>query len=893
MGLGAEGTQRHRAGNKAAEDRIHALDLIQRNRLRRGELEKSAQGAEVSGLVVDIFRVFLVLSGVVVLDRLTEKTQGGGIPEVVFAVRAEAVLSARGKDSGFRFGTAENDLMFDIGKTDSADTGDGSGEIAFNERGIHADGLENLRGAIAAQSRDAHFGHDLEKALVDGVDVVFRGARGIDRDLAVGGKAADRFEREIGVDGGGAIAQQKRVVHDLADFTGLDDDADRRTESLVAENAVDGGHGEKRGNRHLAFRKFAVAEDQDVVPGADIFNGGLFQLGKGVFEAVFPADGKSDRGKCGALERAQTAEVFIGQDRTLKLDELVVFLRLVEDIALVADVGGQTHDQFLADRVDRGIGDLREELFEVVVEELGTFGKDCQSGVVAHGADGLVSGLGHDLEDQFKILAGPAEKTLAEADVFRDFGRVDGIEESVYVDLVFLGPAAIRLAAGDVVFEFGVKQETLVLQIAVDHLAGLEASLADHFGGGNVQHAGFRSENEKAVLREGVAGGAQAVAVEKRAGVDAVGESDRGGTVPRLHQCGMVIEEPADVAAEMVVDAPRLWDQHEHGVREGASGGHEELEHVIQTGRVALSALDEREQLREIVPEQRTPEERFASCELVEVSAESVDFSVVRQTAERMRELPCGECVRAVTLVDQREGALEIRIGEVGVETVDLSGKEESLVDDAPAGATGDITLGNMFLDEAADDEELALEDRLIGERLSVDENLADEGTGFAGDFADASGADRHLADGDDFCAFGTNDLFDLFFLAFAAEEHHDGIGAFFRERCREDFTEEFIGDGSQDTGSVACFGVAAGGAAMHEAFQDGDTLFHDFMLGLIVQVRDKADAASIVFVLEAVKTAIFRKTVGMLSIRSVLVVLILIDHETHSYPFSFGKLDG
>ena len=54
--------------------------------------------------------------------------------------------------------------------------------------------------------------------------------------------------------------------------------------------------------------------------------------------------------------------------------------------------------------------------------------------------------------------------------------------------------------------------------------------------GRHVHHAGLRAEHDPAVLGLQPAAGAQAVAVQRRADHAAVGERDRGGAVPRLHQ---------------------------------------------------------------------------------------------------------------------------------------------------------------------------------------------------------------------------------------------------------------------------------------------------------------------------------------------------------------------
>lgn len=84
----------------------------------------------------------------------------------------------------------------DVGKFDAADPRCRSGEVAVDYAAVDADRLEYLRRTVTAERRDAHLGHDFEQPLVDGVDVVFDGARRIELELA-DAVGADGFECQI------------------------------------------------------------------------------------------------------------------------------------------------------------------------------------------------------------------------------------------------------------------------------------------------------------------------------------------------------------------------------------------------------------------------------------------------------------------------------------------------------------------------------------------------------------------------------------------------------------------------------------------------------------------------------------------------------------------------
>ena len=101
---------------------------------------------------------------------------------------------------------------------------------------------------------------------------------------------------------------------------------------------------------------------------------------------------------------------------------------------------------------------------------------------------------------------------------------------------------------------------------------GCSRPFCDDLVGGDVEHADLGRHDDQVVLRDVVARGPQAVAVEDRADADAVGEGDRRRAVPRLHEAGVVLVERPLLRAHRLVPAPRLGDHHHHGVRQRAAG---------------------------------------------------------------------------------------------------------------------------------------------------------------------------------------------------------------------------------------------------------------------------------------------------------------------------------
>ena len=282
-------------------------------------------------------------------------------------------------------------------------------------------------------------------------------------------------------------------------------------------------------------------------------------------------------------------------------------LRL-EQIALRAEARLGGGDDFLADAVDRRIGDLREQLLEVVVEQLRLVREHGERRVVAHRADG------------FDAVAAPSARAAC-ADLRTCSRRRSGAAAACRDPAPALPapPAdpsrctrcssshcAIRTLAGDLALDLLVVDDAALLGVDEEHAARLQAALAARTSsGGNVEHAGFGGHDHQVVLGDVVARGAQAVAIEHRADLLAVGEGDRGRAVPRLHQAGVIfVERPLRVVHALVV-RPRLRNHHHHRVRQRAAGQHQQFERVVEHRRVAAVRVDDRQDLLDVVAEQR------------------------------------------------------------------------------------------------------------------------------------------------------------------------------------------------------------------------------------------------------------------------------------------------
>ena len=223
--------------------------------------------------------------------------------------------------------------------------------------------------------------------------------------------------------------------------------------------------------------------------------------------------------------------------------------RLVEEVLLGADARLQAHHDRLADRVDRRVRHLREQLLEVRVDEPVAIGEHREGRVVAHRADRLLGVARERRQDHLHVLERVAERDLPLAQRLgrhrvRHPRRQVGEPHDLAVE-----PLAVRLLGGDPALDLVVRDDPSLLEIDEEELARLQPALAEDVRGRDVEHARLGGEHDPAVARLEPATGPQAVAVERRADHAPVGERHRRGAVPRLHQALVVGVEPEQLAA--------------------------------------------------------------------------------------------------------------------------------------------------------------------------------------------------------------------------------------------------------------------------------------------------------------------------------------------------------
>src|SRR3984893_5696799 len=299
-----------------------------------------------------------------------------------FSAYAEGVIAANVQGMAIErriaegFFMAANGFLRDFGKPDAADPGRGSAEIAIDEIVRETDRLENLRAAIGLVSRNAHFRHHLQEALVDRLDVALARLMAIDFIRTLVRDGVERLEGEVGVNRFRSVACQQGEMVDLPRIAGFDDKANRGAQPLADQVMMHRRRRKKRRDRNAIAAGHTVGQDDDVEAAVDRVFGPFAEPAKGIrhaFRAAFRKIGDIERLGVESLlempDRTDFFKVAVGQYR---LSDLKTFLLSVafkiEDVGARPDEGHEAHDQFLADRVDRRIGYLREILLEIGIE---------------------------------------------------------------------------------------------------------------------------------------------------------------------------------------------------------------------------------------------------------------------------------------------------------------------------------------------------------------------------------------------------------------------------------------------------------------------------------------------------------------------------------------------
>ena len=152
---------------------------------------------------------------------------------------------------------------------------------------------------------------------------------------------------------------------------------------------------------------------------------------------------------------AQLGHLIVVEDREVDLDLPARLGLRLEQVALGADRHAHRRDELFANRIERRVGDLREQLLEVVVEQPRLVRQHGQRRVGAHRADRLLAVQRHRRQQQAQVLLRVAERLLAAQHglVIGPLGV--GAGQVLDVDEMLPQPLAVGVRGGERLLDLG------------------------------------------------------------------------------------------------------------------------------------------------------------------------------------------------------------------------------------------------------------------------------------------------------------------------------------------------------------------------------------------------------------------------------------------------------
>ncbi len=484
VGLGGKGAEGHARGGEATADVLDRLDLLKGNRgAALAQTEQVADGdGSVFGKGIDVGAVLgrlVALVGPLEPDEGMQGLDGRRGDGVHFSVTAPAVKTGIGQalcggGGGVTLLMAADGFVGELVEADATHLGGGFREMVADELVAETDRLEQLAAVVARQHGDAHLRHDLQQPLVHGLPVGGDDLGGVHLGQGTFGlPTGGQFPDQVGADGGSAEADEAGEVVDVTAVAGVGDEGGAHAESRPDEGVMDGRDGEQHGKGGLLGGDTAIRKAEDGNTFLDGSGGLVGQLVQ-PFPEGLPAAGNGENNRkrpgaeMGLLLAEDGGKLRRLDHRGFEAEEADMVGAVGQPVGPGAQVNGGGHDELFADRVDRRVGDLGEELPEILVKKARPPGENGEGGVIAHRADRLLGLLDHGKKDDLQFLVGVAEGKQAGVEIGgngRELARGRGQGAQTGLD-----PFAIGFGGSGKLLDVRVPEELLVHGIDGDHL---------------------------------------------------------------------------------------------------------------------------------------------------------------------------------------------------------------------------------------------------------------------------------------------------------------------------------------------------------------------------------------------------------------------------------------
>ena len=253
----------------------------------------------------------------------------------------------------------------------------GAGEILFHKLAVQPDGLKYLRAAIALQRGNSHLGKHFEEALVDPFDVV--GERFLKRDALAQqpaeGEIFQGFNGEIGIYRAGSVTDEERIVHDFARLAGFHNQRYLSAQAFADQVVVYRGESQQAGDGRFGRVHAAIGKNEQVIAGMNRQSSAAAERIEltpetGISIRYGKQRGQSGGQKISGYDAPQLFQITIGNDGLFEFEGVTMLGSFGQNVALRADVADEGHDHVFADGIHGRVGDLGEQLLEVIEQRL-------------------------------------------------------------------------------------------------------------------------------------------------------------------------------------------------------------------------------------------------------------------------------------------------------------------------------------------------------------------------------------------------------------------------------------------------------------------------------------------------------------------------------------------
>ena len=161
----------------------------------------------------------------------------------------------------------------------------------------------------------------------------------------------------------------------------------------------------------------------------------------------------------------------------------------LEQVALGADRCFDLRYQRFADRIQRRIGHLREELHEVVIEQARLVRQHRQRRIVAHGTHGFLALLRHGRHEDAQIFVGVSEGllTLQHGGVIR-LGHVRRLGKLIERHQVRSQPFLVWMHANIALLKLGIVNDAAFACVHEKDASGMQALFDEHVLRRDIEH---------------------------------------------------------------------------------------------------------------------------------------------------------------------------------------------------------------------------------------------------------------------------------------------------------------------------------------------------------------------------------------------------------------------